>query len=100
MDIKVGMVMLTAKVLNVQEMTVIGLSLFYNSGRYFEPVLLRDDLEEEYDKYLHGTVSQAVEDFCIDYLSGRIPPNLLMNALEIQYNKKKTQRIKVRKGKE
>ena len=92
-------VMLTAKALNVQEVTVVGLAIFYNSGKYFLKELKREDLDYEYDGYIKGIVSEDLGNFCLDYLAGRIPPNLLMNALRIQHDSKKTQPIKFRKGK-
>ena len=99
MNAKCQMVMLTAKALNVQEITVIGLDIFYNSGKYFRKDLDREELEEEYARYLRDVVSPELEDFVLDYLSGRISENRLMTALQMQHDRTKTQKIPVRKGK-
>jgi len=96
---KIQMVMLTAKALGVQEITVVGLSIFYNSGKYFRSDLDREELDEEYARYLRDVVSPELEWFCLDYLSGRISENRLMTALQMQHDRTKTQKIPVRKGK-
>ena len=99
MDARISMVKLAAKTLGVQEVTVVGLSIFYNSGKYFRKDLDREELEEEYARYLRDVVSPELEWFCLDLLAGRIPENKLMTALQMQHDRTKTQKIPVRKGK-
>ena len=77
---KVQMVMVTAKSLEISEETVVGCAIIYNSGRWTD-CLDRTDLDYEYNRYLEGYVSTVLEDFCLDMLSGRIPRNKLMTAL-------------------
>jgi hypothetical protein len=100
MKAKVQMVMLCAKKLQVTEWIVVACAIFYNSGKGFVSTLNRDDVEEMYQRYLKdGFVSQRLEDFCLDYLSDRIPPNLLINALNKQNDNARTQQMNVRKKK-
>lgn len=89
------MVMACAKLMNVTEETVVGCSLIYNSG-FWKKVIDKEDFMCSNNEYLNGYVSTILEDFCLDYMSGRIPPNLLVNALEIVSGErnKRTQRLR------
>ena len=99
MNTETQMVMFLSKKLHISEWSVIACSVFYNAGKYWLSKVFKEDVDEEYDKYIHGIYSRNVEDFCLDYLANRIPPNLLVNALHKQCDKSKTQVIKVRHGK-
>ncbi len=97
MDANVQMVMLISKRMNVTEWLVVACGLFYNSGKYWDMSISKEKVEAEYQKYIKGHVSTKLQDFCIDYLANRIPPNLFSNALLFQNDdRKKTQAIKVK----
>lgn len=89
----IQLVMITAKAMNVSEETVVGCAIIYNGGKWRRH-LTRDELDLEYKEYCDGCVSDLVQDFCLDWMSGKIPPNLLNNELTLLANKAKTQRIK------
>ena len=78
---KVELVMLCAKFMDVTEETVVGCGIIYNSGKGWRRHLYRDDLEAAYKEYSDNCVSDETVDFALDFMSGRIPLNLLMNVL-------------------
>ena len=80
MKANVQMVMIASKSLNATEQAIISIALIYNSGHWRKDVQLAD-CEAAYEEYLRGDVDWVLTDFCLDYLSGRIHPNLLMNVL-------------------
>jgi hypothetical protein len=92
----VQLVMITSKAMNVSEETVVGCAIIYNKGKWRRH-LTRDELDLEYKEYCDGCVSDLVTDFCLDWMSGRIPPNLLTNEINMLGSKAKTQQIKKQK---
>jgi hypothetical protein len=81
------MVMVTSKALNLSEESVVGCAIIYNSGRWNNE-FDRSDLDYEYNKYLGGFVDTMLEDFCLDVLSGRLPRNKLVTAINKLNGKK------------
>lgn len=87
MEPKVQLVMACAKFMNVTEETVVGCGIIYNSGKGWRSKLFREDLDLAYKEYCDNVVSDETVNFALDFMSGRIPPNLLMNVL-IQLGRK------------
>jgi len=68
--------------IGVDDKALIGCALAWNQGRGYARLIFQEDIleeMEEWDKF--HRVSEFVTDFCLDYLSGKIPPNQLINAL-------------------
>lgn len=69
----------TFKGVEVTEWSVLMFGVFYHSGRW-NVNATHKMVKREWRMYERGIVSEDTENFCIDFLSGRLPPNRLATA--------------------
>ena len=100
MNPKIQLVEITAETMRASIDSIIGCALVYNQGKGYTKYLFKQDIEEEREWFDKGIVSPFVVDFCLDYMSGRIHPNQLCNALIIvsKNNEELTNKYKLKKG--
>lgn len=83
MNATVSMIMLISKITRLSEYAVLSCALFYNSGRW-NYVVTPPEVDQAYGAYKRNETSQAIEDFCLDLLSRRLPQESFDDALEQQ----------------
>lgn len=88
MNPKIQLVQVTCEQMKASVDSVIACALVYNQGNGYKRSLYIKDVKEEKEWFDIGVVSPFVVDFCLDYMSGRIHPNKLCNALMILGKKK------------
>jgi hypothetical protein len=100
MNPKIQLVEITAEAMRASIDSIIGCALVYNQGKGYTKYLFKQDIEEEREWFDKGIVSDFVTDFCLDYMSGRIHPNQLCEALKIvsKNNEELTNKYKKKGG--
>ncbi len=90
MKADVQLAMITAKVMDKTEEALCFYALVYSNGEWPDPVW-QDDLDAEFHDYMDDHPSDLLVNFCLDYMSGKIPPNKLQNraVMFLERSKKK-----------
>lgn len=77
------LVEITKLQMKVNDASLIGCALAWHQGKGYAKYIFEEDILIEMENWDNNMgISEFVTDFCLDYMSGRIPPNQLVNALQ------------------